>query len=102
MEGTEMDRRIGLALCLGVVFLAPNLSLAEWGNIGGFSNFSLEGTNTVILLAGPLPVARFDVLDCSVQPTSKIQLIKSYVCDGDEIMIDGSRCTMMEIKPLGP
>jgi hypothetical protein len=44
-------------------------------------------------------VARFDVLDYSVQPSSKIQLSKSDVCDGDGIMIDGSRCTMMEIKP---
>jgi hypothetical protein len=78
------------------------VSLAECTNIGGFSNFSLVGNNTVILYAGSSPVARFDVLDCSVQPTSKIQLIKSDVCDGDEIMIDGSRCTMMEIKPLGP
>jgi len=47
-------------------------------------------------------VARFDVLDCSVQPSSKIQLIKSDVYDGDEIMIDGSRCRIMEMKPLGP
>ncbi len=91
-----------LALGLGAVFLAPNLSLAECTSIGGFSNFSLEGTNTIILFAGSSPVARFDVLDCKVEPTSKIQLIKSNVCDGDEIMIDGSRCTMMEIKPLGP
>jgi hypothetical protein len=62
----------------------------------------LVGNNTVILFAGSSPVAQFDVLDCSVQPTSRIQLMKSDVCDGDEIMIDGSRCTMMEIKPLGP
>jgi len=83
-------------------FLIPSLSSAECTTICAFSNFSLEGTNTVVLYAGSSPVARFDVLDCNVQPTSKIQLIKSSVCDGDEIMIDGSRCTMMEIKPLGP
>lgn len=101
-EGAGLNKTILLALCLGVVLLAPNPGLAECTNIGGFSNFSLEGTNSVILFAGSIPVARFDVLDCSVQPSSKIQLIKSDVCDGDEIMIDGSRCTMMEIKPLGP
>jgi hypothetical protein len=89
-------------LCLGIFFLIPSLSLAECTTIGAFSNFSLEGTNTVVLYAGSSPVARFGVLGCNVQPTSKIQLIKSSVCDGDEIMIDGSRCTMMEIKPLGP
>jgi len=99
-----MDKKtkIGLALCLGSVLLVPNLSLAECTSIGGFTNFSLVGNNTVVLYAGASPVARFDVLDCSVQPTSNIQLIKSDVCDGDEILIDGSRCTIMEIKPLGP
>jgi hypothetical protein len=97
-----MKKTIFGVLCLGIFFLIPSLSSAECTTIGAFSNFSLEGTSTVVLYAGPSPVVRFDVLGCNVQPTSKIQLIKTNVCDGDEIMIDGSRCTMMEIKPLGP
>jgi hypothetical protein len=40
------------------------------------------------------------VLDCAVKPSSKILPLKSDVCDGDTIMIDGMKCTMMEIKPL--
>jgi len=99
-EVKDMKKSLFLALCLGIVLLVPTLSSAECTSIGGFSNFSLQGNNTVVLYAGSSPVLRFDVLDCSVQPSSKIQLIKSDVCDGDEIMIDGSRCTMMEIKPL--
>jgi hypothetical protein len=101
-EGIRMKRKLCFLLSLAILLQLPSLGLAECTNIGGFTNFSLEGNNTVILYAGSLPVARFDILDCNVQPTSKIQLIKSDVCDGDEIMIDGSRCTMMEIKPLGP
>ena len=97
-----MKKNLLLALCLGIVFLLPNASSAECTSIGGFNNFSLQGSNTVVLYAGSSPVLRFDILDCSVQPSSRIQLIKSDVCDGDEIMIDGSKCTMMEIKPLGP
>jgi hypothetical protein len=96
-----MKRNIFFLLGLTILLQLPILSFAECTNIGGFNNFSLVGTNTVILYAGSSPVARFDVLDCNVQSTSKIQLIKSDVCDGDEIMIDGSRCTMMEMKPLG-
>jgi len=97
-----MGRKLSFLLSLTILLQLPGLGLAECTSIGGFSNFSLEGKNTVILYAGSLPVARFDIMDCNVQPTSKIQLIKSDVCDGDEIMIDGSKCTMMEIKPLGP
>jgi hypothetical protein len=84
------------------IFLLPNLSSAECTNIGYFSSFSLETSNTVILYAASKPVLRFDVLGCTVQPSSKIQPLKSDVCDGDEIMIDGFKCTMMEIKPFGP
>ncbi len=97
-----MKKSLFFALGLGIVLLLPSLSSAECTSIGGFNNFSLEGTNTVVLYAGSSPVLRFDVMDSSVQPSSRIQLIKSDVCDGDEIMIDGSRCTVMEIKPLGP
>jgi len=98
----KMKKRIPSLLCLGILLLLPNLSSAECTAIGFFNSFTLEGTNTVVLYAGSQPVIRFDVLNCDVQPSSKIQLLKSDVCDGDEIMIDGSRCIMMEIKPLGP
>ncbi len=97
-----MGRKLSFLLSLAILLQLPGLVLAECTNIGGFSSFSLEGNNTVILYAGSSPVARFDVQNCSVLPTSTIRLIKSDVCDGDEIMIDGSKCTMMEIKPLGP
>jgi hypothetical protein len=97
-----MKKNILFALCLGILLLLPNLSLAECTNIGGFDHFSLQGANTVTLYSGSKPIANFDVQNCSVEPSSKIELIKSDVCDGDEILIDGSKCTIMEIKPLGP
>ena len=89
-------------LCFGILFLLPSLSSAECTDIGYFSSFTLEGANTVILYAGSVPIVRFDVQNCVVQASSKIQLLKSYVCDGDEIRIDGKRCVMMGIKQIGP
>ena len=96
-----MKKNILFFFILGLFLLPPNLVLADCVNIGGFSRFSLQGV-TVILYAGSGPVARFDLQNCEVQPTSQIDPIKTDVCDGDEILIDGSRCTMMEIKSLGP
>jgi hypothetical protein len=101
-EGKGMKKKLLLPLCLGIFFLLPNLSRAECTDIGYFNSFLLEGTNTVILYAGSTPVVRFDVQNCDVRPTSKIRLIRTNVCDGDEIMIDGKRCVMMQIKPIGP
>jgi hypothetical protein len=101
-EGMKMKKSVFFLSCVVIFFLVPALSSAECTNIGGFDNFRLEGNNTVILYSGSLLVVRFDVQNCSIQPTSKIRLIKSDVCDGDEIMIDSEKCVMMEIKPLGP
>jgi hypothetical protein len=101
-KGGEIMKKMLLALCFCVFFLVPSLSLAECTDIGIFDRFVLRGINTVILYSGSMPVVRFDVQNCEAKPSSKIQLLKSNVCDGDEILIDGKRCTMMDIKPLGP
>ncbi len=88
--------------CLMALFLLPDLSSAECTSIGYFNSFFVEGPSTVVLYASSKPVLRFDLLGCTVLPNSKIRVLKSDVCDGDEIMIDDFYCTMMEIKPLGP
>ncbi len=97
-----MKKKILLAIGLVAIFLLPNLSSAECTSIGYFNSFFVEGPTTVVLYAGSKPVVRFDLLSCTVTPSSQIRVLKSDVCDGDEIMIDNFYCTMMEIKPLGP
>ncbi len=101
-----MEKKTFLLLCFGIFLLLPNLGRAECTDIGFFDRFNLVtsegGFKYVILYAGSMPVVRFDVQNCNVTPSSKIQLLKSNVCDGDEILIDGKRCVMMDIKPLGP
>ncbi len=94
-----MRKNILMGMCLGMVFVVPGLALADCADLGGFASFTVSGANTVTLYGGDgTPFARFDVQDCSVQPKSTIRLIKSPVCDGDEVMIDGSRCTVMNVQ----
>jgi len=99
-------KKIILALCFGVLCLLPSVSWAECMDIGFFDSFTLVtsegGFKYVVLYAGSMPVARFSLQSCTVKPSSKIQLLKTNVCDGDEILIDGKPCIMMDIKPLGP
>jgi len=92
-----MRRNILVLVWLGLFLVVPNLALADCMDLGFFNSFTVTGNNTVTLYSGQQPYARFDVMDCSVDSRSKIQLIKSYVCDGDEILIDGSKCTIMNI-----
>ena len=76
----------------------PNLTLADCADLGGFTSFSVsEGGNTVTLYSRNTPFVKFDV-QCDIQPTSKLQLIKGYVCDGDEVLVDGSKCTILNVN----
>ena len=93
-----MKGNILILVWLGLFLVLPNFALADCGNIGGFTSFSVTGNNTVTVYTGTTPFVKFDVMDCSVDSKSKIQLIKSYVCDGDEILIDGSKCTIMSVS----
>jgi hypothetical protein len=89
-----------LGLCLGILLLVPNGVLADCDDFGGFTSFTLSGSNTVTLYAGSKVMASFDVQSCPVQPGSTIRLTKTQVCDGDEVIIDGTRCTVMNVQSL--
>ena len=92
-----MKRNILILVGLGILLIFPSFVLADCADLGGFTSFSVTGGNTVTLYAGNTPFVRFDV-QCGIEPTSKIQLIKGYVCDGDEILVDGSRCTILNVN----
>ncbi len=94
-----MKRNILVLVCLGILVVLPNLVLADCADIGGFNSFSVAG-NTVTLFAMNKPFVKFDV-QCDIESTSKLQLIKPYVCDGDELLVDGSKCMILNIVSSG-
>ena len=93
-----MKKNILILLCLGILLVLPNLILADCVDLGGFNGFILSRGNTVVLYAGSTPTGQFDVQNCDVQPQSRILLARSMVCDGDEVIIDSNRCTVMDVK----
>jgi hypothetical protein len=95
-----MMRKNLLLLCLGIVFVLPVLALADCDDFGGFTSFVLQGANTVVLYAGTTAIGQFDVQTCNVEANSTIRLVKNPVCDGDEVVVDGSNCTVMNVKSL--
>jgi hypothetical protein len=93
-----MKKLILILLCLGILLVLPNLTLADCVDLGGFNSFVLSRGNTVVLYAGSTPTGQFDVQSCEVQPKSRILLLKSMVCDGEEVIIDGNKCTVLSVK----
>ena len=93
----KMKKNIVILVCLGILVVLPNLVLADCADLGGFTGFSVTGGNTVTLYSMNKPFVKFDVQD-SIDPTSKLQLIKGYVCDGDEVLVDGSKSTILNVN----
>ena len=95
-----MKKNILMGLCVGILLVAPNVVLAGCTDLGGFTSFSVTGS-TLTLHSGTKPFVKFDVrCDVQVQPKSRLELIKSYVCDGDEVLVDGVKCTIFNVTSL--
>ena len=91
-----MKKYIFIILCFGILVTLPSQTLADCADMAGFTSFSVTG-NTVTLYSGNTPSVKFDT-QCDIQPTSKLHLIKAYVCDGDEVLVDGSKCTVLNVN----
>jgi len=93
----KMKKNILMLLCLGILLVLPNLVLADCADLEGFTSFSVTAGNTVTLYSMNTPFVKFDVQG-SIDPTSKLQLVKGYVCDGDEVLVDGSKSTILNVN----
>jgi hypothetical protein len=57
----------------------------------------VTGNNTVTLYWLNKPFVKFDVQG-GIDPTSRLQFIKGYVCDGDEVLVDGYKKTILNVN----
>jgi len=91
--------KIGVALGL-TILLFPALVSADCADLGRYTNWYLEGAHTVIFYNGDIPLARVEIPYCEITPLSKILLLNSYVCDSDQIVVDGVACSIITVKVL--
>ena len=90
-----------ICLVLSVtILLFPAFVSADCADIGRFTSWYLETSHTIIFYMGETPLARLEIPNCEMNPLSTIRLIKSYVCDSDEIMVDGIACRVITVKVL--
>jgi hypothetical protein len=100
--GLRMKIKFCVLAGLGVLFLFPSLGL---GNCVDFSRYAgkyvIEGNNLVVLYDGNGPIGRI-VIQCDIQNPSllEVQLPKTNVCDGDEILVDGKTCFVIKVTPM--
>jgi len=95
-----MRKKIIVLFILGILLFLPILVSADCLDLGDFTNWVLEDEHTVVFYREERPMARLEIPDCSIRPSSNIRLIKSYVCDSDDIIIDNEKCHIMTVKVL--
>ena len=92
-------RKIWIVLSL-TILLFPTFVSADCVDLERFTNWVLEGSHTIAFYMGEKPLARLEIPNCEIHQLSIIRLIKSYVCDLDEIMIDGVGCRIITVQVL--
>jgi hypothetical protein len=76
----------------------PSFASADCVDVRGFTDMYVQGGHTLILYRGSTPVAFLSIPYCTLGPTSDIRLTKSYICDGEKIIVDGESCTILSIQ----
>jgi hypothetical protein len=95
-----MREKFGLIGSLAILFFCPHLALADCVDLTGFTGFYVEDSHTFIVYRQTQPLARINIPDCTINPSSNILLVKNYVCDSDKLIIDGQECSILDITDL--
>jgi len=83
-----------------MILLFPTLVSADCVDLERFTNWILETSHTLVFYAGARPLARLEIPNCEITPLSTIRLRTSYVCEEDEIIIDGVACHIITVEKL--
>jgi hypothetical protein len=82
------------------IALFPTFVSADCVDLGRYTSWILETSHTLVFYDGKTPLARVEIPYCEITPLSTIRLRTSYVCEQDEIMIDGVACHIITVEKL--
>ena len=92
-----MKRRPIFLMGLLLFFCLPSLGFADCLPLGRMDHWVVQEDESIIFYAGNVALGTMELQDCTVDSNSKISLPGASVCDGDEILVDGERCTIISL-----
>ena len=87
-----------ILLGLAILLLLPTLASSDCVDLGRSTGWYIREEHKVIFYAGTRPLASLDIPGCTINSSSDIRLIKNYVCDEDNIIVDGEKCSIMTVS----
>jgi hypothetical protein len=97
-EDQEMKTALFLLIVITLVLVSSNFVFSDCVDLKRSNSWYAQGGHTIIFYVGFTPVARVDVRNCPVKPSSTIRLMTNYTCDSDSIVIDGEVCSIMTVS----
>jgi hypothetical protein len=92
-----MMKKVGVLLSFSMLLFFPNLALSDCADFGRMTGFKVQDNQTITFYSENKPIAQVKLQDCTVESSSNILLMKSYVCDGDKVTVNGQECTIMAL-----
>lgn len=92
-----MKRWIILLVGLFLFLCLPDLGLADCVDLRNFNRFYVQDDGSIIFYYNNVPLGTVELQACTANSSSNIRLLKSFVCQGDEILVDGDRCTLLSV-----
>jgi hypothetical protein len=92
-----MKKKIFILLSFSILLFSPNLVLSDCLDLGHFTSWNVQDNHTILFYRQNSPLAKVDLQGCTVTASSNIRLTKSYLCNGDVLIVDGRECSIMTI-----
>jgi len=92
-----MKQNIIILACLSILLALPNLAVSDCVDFGRVTNWYVQDENTIIYYSQNKPVAKIVLEDCTVNSSSNIRLLKTYMCEEDSLLIDGEECAILSL-----
>ncbi len=93
-----MKRKTILLVALVIFSCLPNLGFADCAPLGRMDHWVVQDDGSIIFYAGNIALGTVELADCTADSDSKINLLSASVCDDDEILVDGERCTIASLN----
>jgi len=92
-----MMKKIGVLLSFSMLLFFPNLAVSDCADFGRMTSFKVQDNQTITFYSQNSPIAQVKLQNCTVDSSSNIRLMKSYVCDGDMVIVNGQECAIMAL-----
>ena len=83
---------------ISAVLSFPDAATSDCVDLTRTTSYYVQGAHTIIFYEGMRPVALVEVPYCAIRQESNVRLTKNYLCDFDDILIDGDACSIMTVS----